>query len=62
MIVDKADAEGMIVRGFDAYEVLAVTPTIEKGKAYRVNIVVGKEIPSTLFCDTSIFSLHRSEN
>lgn len=29
MIVDKADAEGMIVRGSDAYEVLAVAPTIE---------------------------------
>lgn len=62
MIIDKADAEGMIVRGFDAYEVLAVAPTIEKCKAYRVNIVVGKEIPSALFCGTSIFSLHRREN
>ncbi len=61
MIIDKADAEGMIVRGFDAYEVLAVAPTIEKRKAYRVNIVIGKEIPSALFCDTSIFSLHRGE-
>lgn len=62
MIVDKADAECMIGRGFDAYEVLAVAPTIEKGQAYRVNIVVGKEIPSALFCVTSIFSLHRREN
>lgn len=62
MIVDKADAEDMIVRRFDAYEVLAVAPTIEKCKAYRVNIIVGKEIPSVLFCGTSIFSLHRREN
>ena len=65
VVVDMEDGECVIFATFselDFYKVLAVAPAVVKGGAHRVNIVVGIEIPSALFCGTSIFSLHRCEN
>ena len=64
VVVDMEDGERVILATFselDFYKVLAVAPAVVKGRAHRVNIVVGIEFPFALFCETDIF-VHRCEN
>ena len=64
VVVDMKDAEGIILTTLyepDFDKVLAVAPAVVKGRAHRVNIVVGIEFPFALFCETDIF-VHRCEN
>ena len=62
MFIYQADAERMlvaVVAGFDSVEVLVVAPTIEKGQAHSVNVVVGIECPMPLLRVTDIFNHSR---
>ena len=64
VVVDMEDGERVILATFselDFYKVLAVAPAVVKGRAHRVNIVVGIKGPMTLFCVAYIF-VHRCEN
>lgn len=64
VVVDMEDGERVILATFselDFYKVLAVAPAVVKGRAHRVNIVVGIEFPFALFRKTDIIA-HRCEN